>query len=148
MHWHDPGFRNWAKAKSTFGDGWGAYAQSKLANVLHAFRLARHLEGSGVVANAVHPGVVVTGFTQNNGLRYRAAAPLRRLFNRSTPADGAAPALYLATSSEAANISGAYYGPPQEREAPNPVTEDEATQERLWNISLQQLGLTPDLVEA
>lgn len=141
MHWDDLEFHNWSEAKGTFGNGWGAYSQSKLANVLHAFALARKLEGTGVTANAVHPGVVVTGFTQNNGLLYKTVAPLRRLFNRSTPADGAAPALYLATAPEAAGITGVYYGPPQEREVPNPVVEDEAAQERLWDLSLQQLKL-------
>ncbi|NJL57720.1 SDR family NAD(P)-dependent oxidoreductase, partial [bacterium] len=90
-HWDDAGRGNmWA--------GWGVYAQSKLANVLHAFALARSFAGTGVVANAVHPGVVVTGFAGNNGLMYRLAAPVRRLFNRSTPHEGAAPAVYLASA--------------------------------------------------
>ena len=133
QHWDTDG-------KGSVGSGWGVYSQSKLANVTHAFSLARRLEGTGVVANAVHPGVVVTGFSQNNGLLYKVVAPFRRLFNRNTPRDGAAPALYLASAPEAANITGAYYGPPHEREEVNPIARDVEAQERLWNVSLQYVG--------
>lgn len=87
MHWENLEFRgNWsAQGRGSTGPGWGVYSQSKLANVLHAFALARKLAGTGVVANAVHPGVVATGFSTNNGLVYRLAAPVRRLLNRATP---------------------------------------------------------------
>lgn len=147
MHWDDLEFQNWNEAKGAFGDGWGAYSQSKLANVLHALTLAKKLAGTGVTANAVHPGVVVTGFTQNNGLFYKVVTPLRRLFNRSTPADGAAPALYLASSKEAAGVTGAYYGPPKEREAVNLVAKDETAQAQLWDISLRQTNSSENLVD-
>ena len=109
---------------------------------MHAFVLARHFEGTGVVANAVHPGVVVTGFSQNNGLLYKVVAPFRRMFNQSTPEDGAAPAIYLASAPEAATITGAYYGPPHEPEEVNPLAKDVAAQERLWNTSLESIGAT------
>ncbi len=46
--------------------GMRAYAQSKLANVLFAYELARRLEGTGVTSNALHPGVVATGFGRND----------------------------------------------------------------------------------
>ena len=142
IYWDDLEFKtNWkVDAKGRYGAGWGAYSQSKLANVMHAFALARRLEGTGVVANAVHPGVVVTGFTQNNGLIYKIAAPFRRLRQRRTPQDGAAPAVYLASAPEAAGITGTYYGPPHEREEVNSVANDIAAQERLWNVSLDCIG--------
>ena len=58
IHWDNLEFeRNWdTDGKGTIGPGWGVYSQSKLANVMHAFALARRLEGTGVVANAIHPG--------------------------------------------------------------------------------------------
>lgn len=39
-----------------------AYAQSKLANIVFTYELARRLAGSGVTVNAVHPGAVATNF--------------------------------------------------------------------------------------
>ncbi|MEM7134491.1 MAG: SDR family NAD(P)-dependent oxidoreductase [Chloroflexota bacterium] len=130
-----------SEGKGSVGAGWGAYSQSKLANVTHAFALARRLEGTGVVANAIHPGVVVTGFSQNNGLLYKVAAPVRRLFNRASPDQGAAPAIYLASAPEASSITGAYYGPPNRREEANPLANDVGNQDRLWEISMTQIGI-------
>jgi NAD(P)-dependent dehydrogenase (short-subunit alcohol dehydrogenase family) len=102
---------------------------------MHAFTLARQLEGTDIVASAVHPGVVVTVFLQNNGLMYKIAAPVRKLFNRSSPVDGAEPAVYLASAPEAATITGEYYEPPHKREAP--LARDVQAQERLWKISME-----------
>jgi len=45
-------------------DGWKAYAQSKLANVLFTYELARRLDGTGVTANCLHPGLVGTAFAR------------------------------------------------------------------------------------
>ena len=141
IRWDDLEFKTgWnTKGKGSVGPAWGVYSQSKLANIMHAFTLACRFEGTGLVANAVHPGVVVTGFSQNNGLLYKVASPFRRLFNRSTPEDGAAPAIYLASAPEAANITGAYYGPPHEREEVNPIANDVDAQERLWKVSLDYI---------
>lgn len=142
FHWDNLQFEgNWATdGKGSVGAGWAVYSQSKLANVTHAFALARRLEGTGVVANAIHPGVVVTGFTQNNGLLYKIAAPIRRLFNPTTASQGAAPAIFLATAEEAKEITGAYYGPPAQQESTNPLATDIEVQNRLWEISMKQLA--------
>lgn len=137
MHWHDIEFaRDWEnEGKGSVGPGWAVYAQSKLANLLFTFALARRLEGTGVTVNAVHPAVVVTGFTRNNGLLYKVAAPIRRLFNRRTPREGAQPAIYLASAPEARGVTGKYYGPPQEAESPQAITHDVDSQDRLWRLS-------------
>lgn len=143
LHWDNLQFEgNWdTDGKGSVGAGWGVYSQSKLANILHAFALARQLEGTSIVANAVHPSTVVTGFAANNGLVYQLAAPFRRLFNQTTPQEGASPAIYLASAPEAAIITGAYYGPPKQREDVNPIANDIEAQERLWNLSMTQVGL-------
>jgi len=141
MHWNNIELEGTWKidGRGRNGPGWGAYSQSKLANVLHAFALARKLQGTGVVANAVHPGSVVTGISQNNGLVYQVAAPIRRLFNRRTPQQGAEPAIYLASDPEAGRVSGAYYGPPRKREAVNKIAESVNAQDRLWQMSTEQV---------
>ena len=67
-----------------------AYNQSKLANVLFTYELARRLQGTGVTANALHPGVVSTAFgAEDPGHTQRLLVPLLRPFMKS-PARGAA----------------------------------------------------------
>jgi len=74
-----------------------AYGQSKLANVLFTYELARRLEGSGVTANALHPGFVATGFARNNGALYNFGMKLIGPFIRQ-PDQGAQTSIYLASS--------------------------------------------------
>ena len=65
-------------------NGQRAYNQSKLANVMFTYELARRLEGSGVTANAVHPGVVRTAFGQEDSGRWmRLVLPVVRPFMKS-----------------------------------------------------------------
>ena len=75
---------------------WRAYGQSKLANLLFTRELARRLEGTGVTANALHPGVVATNLFMHLPLMWL-VAPIIRLFLLS-PKKGAQTSLYLATS--------------------------------------------------
>jgi NAD(P)-dependent dehydrogenase (short-subunit alcohol dehydrogenase family) len=62
-----------------------AYSQSKLANVLFTYALARRLEGTGVTANCLHPGGVATGFGQNTfgALKLLMRLPSRGRLRRS-----------------------------------------------------------------
>ena len=85
-----------------------AYGQSKLANVLFTYELARRLEGTGVTANALHPGLVATNIARNNGWLFRLLLPLI-LRNARTPEEGAATSIYLATAPEVAEVSGRYF---------------------------------------
>lgn len=85
--------------------GWRAYSRSKLANVLFTRELARRLDGSGVVANCFHPGVVATRLVRG-GLASLAWA-WGRAFGRR-PRSGAETLVYLATAPEAAGMSGEY----------------------------------------
>ena len=77
-----------------------AYAHAKLAMVMGTYHLARHLEGTGVTVNALHPGLVATGILRGFGI----PRPLQPLLTRAsrpflaTPEDGARTAIQLATS--------------------------------------------------
>jgi NAD(P)-dependent dehydrogenase (short-subunit alcohol dehydrogenase family) len=116
--------------------GWKAYAQSKLANVLFTYELARRLEGSGVTANALHPGFVATRFAHNNGLLVNLSMRLIQRFGGKTVEQGAETPVYLASAPELERVSGKYFVEKQERRSA-PVSYDLETAKRLWEISEQ-----------
>ncbi len=110
-----------------------AYSQSKLANVVWTYELARRIEGSGVTANCVHPGAVATGFGRNNSglwrVLFRVLAPFMR-----TPERGAATSIYLAASPEIEGISGKYFSDRKPIRS-NKQSYDPELARRLWLAS-------------
>ncbi len=143
-HWE--GTINFDDLQSTRGYDRGvAYAQSKLANILFTYELARRLEGSGVTANCVHPGVVDTNF---GGLPRRLRMLARRLLtpgryremNVRTPTEGADTVIYLAASPEVAGVSGAYFVDRQAQPSSD-ESQDPAIARRLWEVSAALTGL-------
>ena len=116
-----------------------AYGQSKLGNVLFTYEMARRLAGTRVTANALHPGVVATGFAANNGSLVRLGLRLFHLFNIS-PEQGAQTSIYLATSPEVEGITGKYF---VDRQAvpSSPLSYDTAVAGRLWQVSAEMTGL-------
>jgi len=124
----------------SFYFGWTAYAQSKLANVMFTFELARRLESSQVTANVLHPGFVATGFGRNNSGVVGAAMGLLHRF-ALTPEQGAQTPIYLATSPDVEGITGQYFVKQQPSLAAK-AAYDEASVRRLWEISQQATGLT------
>jgi retinol dehydrogenase 14 len=89
--------------------GQRAYGQSKLANVMFTYELARRLAGTGVTATACHPGVVRTSFgTEDQAAHMAAMIGVARLFMK-TPAHGAATPVYLASSLEVEGVTGRYF---------------------------------------
>jgi len=115
-----------------------AYGQSKLANVLFTYELARRLEGTNVSVNALHPGFVASGFGMNNNLM-KLLRPIVKLIAIS-PEEGAKTTIYLATSPEAEGVSGKYF---VERKAvkSSPASYDKEAAERLWKISEELTGI-------
>jgi NAD(P)-dependent dehydrogenase (short-subunit alcohol dehydrogenase family) len=103
-------------------DGMSAYAQSKRANVLFVQELAKRLEGTGVTANALHPGVIATKL-------------LHEYFSGGAPVtDGAKTSVYLATSQEIGSVTGEYFR--NRRPASSTALEgDGSTAEQLWRRS-------------
>jgi len=122
---------NWEKRKFS---GLGAYAASKLANILFTVELASRLAGSNVTANCLHPGVVATNiFTAFGGRTGKVFTVLLRPFMLS-PADGAKTSVYLASSPEVANVTGKFFDKCREV-APAAAAQDAAAAKRLWEIS-------------
>jgi NAD(P)-dependent dehydrogenase (short-subunit alcohol dehydrogenase family) len=119
--------------------GQQVYGQSKLANVLFTYELARRLEGTSVTANTLHPGFVATNFATNNGWLARLARPFLDLFALSAE-EGARTMIYLATSPEVESVTGKYFV--KEKAVPSsPASYDEAAARRLWEISTKMTGL-------
>jgi len=115
-----------------------AYSQSKLANVLFTYALARRLKGTGVTANCLHPGGVATGFGQNTPGALQLLLRLARPFLISAE-QGAATSIYLASSPDVEGISGGYFAKCKPTRSAA-ASHDEALQERLWALSLRQIG--------
>lgn len=113
--------------------GFGAYALSKLANVMFTYELARRLEGTGVTANVLHPGFVRSGFGHNNGALMRLAMRLVQVFALS-PEQGAQTSVYLASAPEVEGITGKYWIRCKPARS-SPASLDEADWARLWQIS-------------
>jgi len=120
--------------------GFLRYGQTKLANILFTVELARRLQGRGVTANCVHPGVVATGFNRNNGALMGVVMTALKPFSRS-PAKGAETLVWLADSADVSAQTGGYFVD-KRRAMPSGPAQSSADAERLWAVSEQQTGLS------
>jgi NAD(P)-dependent dehydrogenase (short-subunit alcohol dehydrogenase family) len=121
--------------------GQRAYNQSKLANVMFTYELARRLEGSGVTATVLHPGVVRTGFGAEDPARWqRVFLPLMRPVMK-TPDRGAETVIYLACAPEVDGVSGRYFANRKPRQS-SKASYDIAAQARLWRVSADLVGVS------
>ena len=114
--------------------GQRAYNQSKLANIMFTNELARRLDGAGVTATSVHPGVVRTNFGAEDQAWFftiisRVVRPLLK-----TPAQGAQTPIYLASSPDMDGISGQFFVNRKPKTA-NKVAYDTDMTARLWRVS-------------
>jgi NAD(P)-dependent dehydrogenase (short-subunit alcohol dehydrogenase family) len=113
-------------------DGYGAYATSKLANVLFTVELARRLEKRAIAVNALHPGVVSTKLL-TDGMGAHGPDSL---------AKGAATSVRLALDPDLARITGGYFS--NERPAArHPVVEDAELARRFYEVSAKLAGVAP-----
>jgi retinol dehydrogenase-14 len=120
--------------------GQQAYNQSKLANVMFTYELARRLEGSGVTATVLHPGVTSTGFGAEDMARgWGPLIALMRPFMKS-PERGAETPIYLASSPEAEGVSGRYFANRKAKKS-HASSYDTATTGRLWDASEDLVGI-------
>jgi len=126
LEFDDPGFEKGYNAMKS-------YAQSKLANLLFAYELSRHLAGTGITANALHPGVVRTGFGKE--LSGIAGFVFKRLdFLMRSPEEGAETVIWLASAAEVEGVSGKYFLDKKEIRS-SKISYDESVAHRLWEVS-------------
>jgi len=131
-------------------DGWEAYAQSKLANLLHAKGLAKRLEGTGVTAVSVHPGWVRTNLAKHSmplWVQDYVLRPFLRLGGMIEPWEGAQTTLHCLLADDVPQHAGAFFsqtGTYRDKSAnaggwplrsPNPKANDDALVEALWKKS-------------
>ena len=114
------------------------HARAKLLNLLFTFALVRRLDGTGVAANAVNPGMAwtpgIAALTPEAVPRWRLIWPVVRWFQRRASAEVAAQApLFLASSPAMANRTGRYFDGPREKPMPARLL-DAALQERVWAL--------------
>jgi NAD(P)-dependent dehydrogenase (short-subunit alcohol dehydrogenase family) len=113
-----------------------AYNNSKLANMLYTYELARRLDGFGITTNAVHPGMVATDFAREyTGFIGFMAQKGWRPFMK-TPKQGAATSVYLASSPEMEGVTGKYFANSREKKSSR-TSRNEALARRLWETSEQ-----------
>ncbi|XP_024859457.1 retinol dehydrogenase 14-like isoform X2 [Kryptolebias marmoratus] len=123
---------------------WKSYAQSKLANVLFTRELAHRLQGTGVTAYSLHPGVILTELGRHllptiplwKRTMYKAFA-----FFIKNPTEGAQTTIYCAVEETLQNESGLYYSDCAHKTAAPQGLDDEAAK-RLWDLSAAMVGLT------
>ena len=116
-----------------------AYARSKLCNVLFTYELSRRLEGTGVTANALHPGLVATNILTNNGFFGRFLNFFLSLRGISVEA-GAITPVYAASSPEMEGVSGKYLFEKQPVRSSN-RSYDESLAAGLWELSAKLTGV-------
>ena len=105
-----------------------SYNQSKLANLLFTYELARRLKGSGVTATALEPGFIKTNL--------KVPFPFSLFsFMRGKPSDGAKPTVFLASSPEVEGVTGTFFNNKGVATKSSPPSYDEAAAGRLWQIS-------------
>jgi len=141
-------------------DAYQAYANSKLANVLHALYLAHRLEDTGVSAFSVHPGWIRSNLIASSGgavgkfLQNVVMRPFAGVLGTMSWFEGAQSTLHCLLDDDAPNHSGEYYSqnsilyPNKENRpggwpmpSPNPLAHDTELAEKLYHVSLGLVGL-------
>ena len=121
--------------------GMKAYARSKLANILFTHEIVRRMAYSSVLVNALHPGHVATDIWSTD---FSFFGPVLKkvmgLFALS-PEEGADNTIYLASSPEVAGVTGKYFVKREPAQS-SPISYDEETAKKLWEISEDLTSLT------
>jgi NAD(P)-dependent dehydrogenase (short-subunit alcohol dehydrogenase family) len=117
--------------------GFPVYCRTKLANIYFARELARQLAGTGVTANALHPGYVASNFGKEGDTGW--IGPVASFVGRPfalSPAKGARTAVFLASDPAVEGVSGGYWCRCAAKE-PSKVAQNAAAARRLWEMSEQ-----------
>jgi NAD(P)-dependent dehydrogenase (short-subunit alcohol dehydrogenase family) len=117
------------------------YGNTKLANVLFTYELARRLDGTGIASNAVHPGFVSTNMGRDNGWLIHKMVRLAMIYKGISPQEGARTIVHLATAPEMIDVTGKYFYNMRSVKS-SLASYDLDTARRLWEVSEILVGLT------
>ncbi|OMO58626.1 Short-chain dehydrogenase/reductase SDR [Corchorus olitorius] len=124
--------------RSGYYNGWFAYGQSKLANILHAKELARRLkeERVEITANSVHPGAIITNILRDRGfIRAICSIPGPGKFFFKSVQQGAATTCYVALHPQVKGVTGEYFADCNVANSSS-KSKDADLAKRLWDFSL------------
>ncbi|EPS64916.1 hypothetical protein M569_09862, partial [Genlisea aurea] len=119
---------------------WGAYGQSKLANILHSNELSARLkeEGADVTANSLHPGLVATNLFRHFGFFGGIASRFGGLVMMKNVQQGASTTCYVALHPEVKGISGEYFSDNNLAKT-NSNAADKDLGRKLWDFSMESV---------
>jgi NAD(P)-dependent dehydrogenase (short-subunit alcohol dehydrogenase family) len=122
-----------------------AYARTKLYNVLFTRELARRLSGTGVMANALHPGMIRTQIGHDGDLSGLAGIvwPLLQRWRGEPVEAGARVVMHVAAAPELDGVTGKYFSTSLHEAEPSALAQDDAGAKRLWEMSETLVGLSP-----
>jgi len=128
---------NWKQRKHS---GFRSYGDSKLMNLMFARELNRRHQKNGIVANALHPGVIATELARDQSLPFMAMGIFMLPFMKSVPR-GAATSVYVATSPDYAEQGGLYFSDCQEKKPDHKLALNDQACVDLWHRSCDLTGL-------
>ncbi|WP_285363644.1 SDR family NAD(P)-dependent oxidoreductase [Microbacterium sp. LMC-P-041] len=120
-----------------------AYGDAKLANVLFTRSLHTKFHGEGLSSVAFHPGTVQTNFASDSNtlMRFVYRTPLKRLLLISSEKGGSTLSWFVEGTPDDTWISGEYYDERVLTRRVNPMIEDAALAEALWQKSAELVGI-------
>ena len=128
---------NWKQRKHS---GFRSYGDSKLMNLMFARELNRRHQKNGIVANALHPGVIATELARDQSLPFMAMGIFMLPFMKSVPR-GAATSVYVASSPDYAEQGGLYFSDCQEKKPDHKLALNDQACVDLWHRSCDLTGL-------
>ncbi|XP_026147615.1 retinol dehydrogenase 12, like isoform X1 [Mastacembelus armatus] len=117
-----------------------AYAQSKLANILFTSSLAKRLEGTGVTAYSLHPGVVQTDLWRHLNGPQQFFMKIISPFTKNS-VQGAQTTIYCAVEPSLEKESGGYYSDCAPANC-SAAGKDNDLAQKLWELSCRMLSIT------
>lgn len=127
---------NWQERKFS---GMKSYGDSKLMNLMFAREFNRRYADEGIVANALHPGVIGTDLARDQSALMTTVASLAKPFMKSIP-QGAATSVYVATAPQYQNSGGLYFSNCNEIRAQHRLANNDDACAELWRLSESLTG--------